>query len=353
MHITLKIPKTFLHKIPIAILVISHQGDIVFSNTASCVEFPTLSRKQQTLESFSAVYSPKELENSKTILGIFESAEQKQAIHTTLVFLKDTKRYTYIVNVSPLYENSGMLFYYCSLENVSPELIQQDRQTIFMKTFGHEIRQPLTLVKLYSGRIATYLDKQHAKEHKYAVKIHNNVVRMVKMVNDLTAAQQFSLQNFTLGKKKFEIRGFFIHLMEDIRIVYPERVFITKVNIKEEICEVETDSYRLKQIITNLIDNACKYSVIPNPIEVSFTVTTKHIIVKVKDHGIGISPKQQKSIFKPYYRASRKNLTQKGLGLGLYFVSHIVKRSEGTISVASGKGEGSTFTVKLPRFSRL
>ena len=107
------------------------------------------------------------------------------------------------------------------------------------------------------------------------------------------------------------------------------------------------DRLRLDQIVTNLLSNAMKYGS-GEPIEVAMTGTPEAVRLEVRDHGIGIAPEHQSRIFDRFERAV-SGRHYGGLGLGLWIVRQILDALGGSIRVRSAPGEGSTFTVELPR----
>jgi signal transduction histidine kinase len=113
---------------------------------------------------------------------------------------------------------------------------------------------------------------------------------------------------------------------------------------------VEGDEDRLREALNNLVSNAVKYAPLNSTIRLAVQATDDNIYVSVADEGPGLSPHEQEALFTPFKRLSPEPTGNEGSsGLGLYIVQQIVDRHEGTIRVDSTKGEGSTFTVMLPR----
>ena len=109
------------------------------------------------------------------------------------------------------------------------------------------------------------------------------------------------------------------------------------------------DSVRLKLAVTHLLSNAIKYGA-GKPIEVAIEAQGDTAVLRVRDHGPGIAPEVAGTIFhKRFERDKGSKHSLGGLGLGLWLVHQIVKAHEGTVAAASQPGEGSTFTVELPR----
>ena len=105
----------------------------------------------------------------------------------------------------------------------------------------------------------------------------------------------------------------------------------------------------LQQVISNLIDNAVKYSGEKADICISVTVCNGYVTVKVSDKGIGIPGDKQKHLFDKFYRVPTGNLHNvKGYGLGLYYVKTMAEQHKGSITVESNIGKGSTFILQIP-----
>lgn len=122
-----------------------------------------------------------------------------------------------------------------------------------------------------------------------------------------------------------------------------------ELNVSENIPVVTGDRNHLINVISNLIDNSIKYSNEAPHIIISIRQSAEHVIIDVKDNGIGMIKEVQKRIFDTFYRATTGNLHDvKGFGLGLSYVRAIVEQHQGIISVESEINKGSTFTIQLP-----
>lgn len=109
------------------------------------------------------------------------------------------------------------------------------------------------------------------------------------------------------------------------------------------------DKVHLYNIISNLMDNAIKYSSENVEISIRSYVEDEHCVISIRDSGIGISPENQKHIFDKFYRVPQGNLySTKGYGLGLYYVKTLVERHNGEITVKSFLNEGAEFIIKIP-----
>lgn len=171
--------------------------------------------------------------------------------------------------------------------------------------------------------------------------------RLTKLIEDMLDFSRLNGGRFKLSKEEFDLNKLIIDMLERF-----------KVQLKTSQCEltlsmnpdhpilVYWDSYRIEQLISNLLTNAIKYgSNKPIEIHVSQEAQTTHI--EIKDHGMGIDSSDFKRIFEPYERAISVNKIS-GLGLGLYISKRIAEAHGGTIKVESMSGVGSTFTASIP-----
>lgn len=121
------------------------------------------------------------------------------------------------------------------------------------------------------------------------------------------------------------------------------------VNIAPNLT-VWADPKHLAQVLQNLLSNALKYSTADSPVKVDASAEDDHVVIRVRDFGIGISPDQHEAIFQPYYRiAHTSNLGRPGAGLGLPVARELSRLMGGDIDLQSEAGKGATFQVRLPR----
>ena len=156
------------------------------------------------------------------------------------------------------------------------------------------------------------------------------------------------------GKKDFVFESLDAEiLLEDIVSVFQDRVshenFKLELKVKEPLPAVTADGSALTQAINNLIDNAIKYSGETKEVKVFASVEENDLVIAVEDFGLGIRSEEVDKVFDRFYRGGDElTRTVKGSGLGLTLVKQIVEAHDGTVTVKSIKGQGSTFTIRLP-----
>lgn len=135
-------------------------------------------------------------------------------------------------------------------------------------------------------------------------------------------------------------------MMEELKHVYSEKSVTYEMQIPQEL-KLFADLFYFEAALRNLLDNAVKYAATPAQIKIGSNVEGGKLSLSITDNGNGIARNEQKKIFKEYYRS--KNAVGKGHGIGLAFSRQMIKAHGGTIKVCSQVGEGSTFTITLPK----
>jgi two-component system sensor histidine kinase SenX3 len=139
-------------------------------------------------------------------------------------------------------------------------------------------------------------------------------------------------------------------VQEALRLPAARRI---ELRLPAEAAWVRSDTFRLGQVLMNLLSNASKYSPADSPICVVVSATESVVAIEVQDRGTGIAAEEQGRIFERFYRVdSGLTRTTGGTGLGLYIAKRLVEQMGGTMSVRSSPGDGSTFRVTLPRIDQ-
>jgi two-component system phosphate regulon sensor histidine kinase PhoR len=220
----------------------------------------------------------------------------------------------------------------------------------FMGNMTHELKTPIATITL----AAEMLKDENVPVEKKNVAglskmIRDEAQRLSSLVEKVLRMAAVERGNINMKHKDTDIRNIIKKVVNTYKLQLDSKKgkIIEQYDAKENI--VVGDEMHLQQIISNLIDNALKYSK-KNPVISIHTENKKDgIIIAVTDNGIGIEKEYQKHIFEQFYRVPTGNIhTVKGSGLGLNYVKTIVEMHGGKISVESEKGKGSTFTIFLP-----
>ncbi|WP_034551213.1 two-component system histidine kinase PnpS [Carnobacterium funditum] len=221
-------------------------------------------------------------------------------------------------------------------------------RTDFVTNASHELRTPVTALKGFSE---TLLDG--AMEDKVILKQFLEIMleestRLDLLVNDILELSKLEQRQVPLASEKVVVKDAVLSTFKLVK-QKAEQKKITMNLIEEEDVEIEGDKDRLKQILANLIDNAVIYTKSGGTINVTLKKTKDQAIVMISDNGMGIPDDEINRIFERFYRVDKgRSRNSGGTGLGLSIVKYLVENFNGTITVRSKVGLGTTFTVTFP-----
>ena len=215
----------------------------------------------------------------------------------------------------------------------------------FVAVVSHELRTPVTAL---IGYAKTLRQPEFAEDPgmrgEFLERMERQGDRLLRLVeNLLTAAKLESEQlSVSIGRVLFE------DLCREVVEGLATEASRIDVQVPTDLPVLHTDRQLLGRILSNLLDNALKYSPDGAPCELGARADADELVFWVRDHGIGIPPEQVAKIFDPFYQVDSSTTRQfRGAGLGLSMVRDLLKHLGGDIDVQSSPGEGSTFTVKL------
>jgi two-component system, chemotaxis family, CheB/CheR fusion protein len=217
----------------------------------------------------------------------------------------------------------------------------------FIGMASHELKTPLTAIVAYVQLLDMQLGMDKEKKYKPIVeKIDHQVTRLRALVEALLDLNLIQTGNLSYRMEPLDLCSVTREWKENYEIVHPN----LRINLDlSPNCFIVADRYRIEQVLNNLVSNAFKYS--PGKEEVALRVKDdkNRILIEVQDEGIGIPHDKMSDLFKKFSRVKASADRFTGLGLGLFIAKEIVKNHGGSINVKSEPGQGSTFTVTLPK----
>lgn len=223
------------------------------------------------------------------------------------------------------------------------------RKDIFLATLAHELRNPLGPIRNSIKLLKTLNTKLNAKEFELLDIISRQTDQMVKLVDDLLDVSRISQGKISLDIETLNVRDFVEAAAESSSNLIADRGHQITIRIWPEPLWVSGDRVRLIQIISNLINNAAKFTPAGGLITVDVTKDQQCVLIKVTDNGIGLDEEHLHNIFDLFVQhAHTEERAQEGLGIGLSLVKNLTHLHDGEISVTSpGINNGSTFTLEL------
>ena len=218
-----------------------------------------------------------------------------------------------------------------------------------MANVSHDLRTPLTMIKSYAEMIRDLSGDDKNKREEHLGVIIEETDRLSDLVNEILLLSKVQSGSEEFERKVFDIQKAAEEIVQTYRIMESEGYSISFETLQEEVL-VTGDESKIKQVMSNLISNAVKYSEERKEIRVFFTDEGDYVRFSVEDKGIGIAEDQLDRIWNRYQRASQRGTREKdGSGLGLSISSEILKRSDAEYGVDSRLGEGSCFWFRMKK----
>ena len=276
--------------------------------------------------------------------------KKESATQEISVLYPRERSYLVSVRVSPRYREIVVVIFDIT-EFKKLERIKAD----FVANVSHELRTPLTSIK---GYIETLLDKSYDtdKEKKEFLEIiEGNTDRLIAIASDLLVLSELESgeadpRDSRKGYEEIDIGETIIRSVGSLDSLFSKKGVNLSLEIEDGMPPYRANSFLVERMLINLIENSAKYTPENGSVSVRASTQNGAFRIEVEDNGIGIPLEHHERIFERFYRVD-KNRSREigGTGLGLSIVKHIVIQHGGTIGVRSAEGEGSTFTVELPR----
>jgi len=232
------------------------------------------------------------------------------------------------------------------LKDISPEKNLEKIKRELVAHISHELRTPLTIIKGYLETLEE--EKLDEISLSFIVRIKDNVDRLERLVRDLLTLAELESQQELAARERVNLEELAKNVINQFENVAKEKNLFLRLELPAEIPSVWGDAFKLEQMLTNLVDNALRYTD-KGGVTVRLEKGEKEILITVQDTGIGIAPEHLGRIFERFYVVDRSRSRKfGGTGLGLSIVKHIVLLHGGKIEVKSSPGSGTTFTVSLP-----
>lgn len=222
----------------------------------------------------------------------------------------------------------------------------------FVSLASHQLKTPLTSIRwlteaLMSGTLGTMAPDQQ----KYITNIHQAVLQMIAMVNDLLNVSRIELNKIATQIEELDAEQMARNVISEQMHDADMKQISLSFACEKDLPHVFADRNSLRMVFQNLVSNAIKYTQKGGLVSVDLTTGGKHdsIFLTVTDNGIGIPKADQGRIFEKMHRASNAQIqVADGTGLGLYVIKTVIEKAGGSIRFTSTEGKGSIFYVTLP-----
>jgi signal transduction histidine kinase len=224
------------------------------------------------------------------------------------------------------------------------EIALTNQRRNFLLSITHELKSPIASIQLILDTFRKR--KLEEKQQEQLLQSANKEVdRLGELVNNLLLSARLE-SGYVLTKEELNLANLFDDILSKMAIRFPK----ASINIvQKEVPIMRADKQGLISILTNLVENAIKYSENQAIINIDYSYENDAFHIKIADNGVGIDAHEKKKIFEKFYRVGNEDVRKtKGTGLGLYIVNEIVKAHKGSIQVLDNQPKGSIFHVILP-----
>jgi two-component system, OmpR family, sensor histidine kinase VicK len=289
--------------------------------------------------------------------------QEKKTVRDSIASLikKDGQSISVDISVSPLIDSEGYVSGAVGvIRNVDEQRKQEKQRADFISTASHEMRTPVAAIEGYLAlALNEKVSKIDEKARSYLEKAHTSTEHLGKLFQDLLTSAKAEDGRLTSHPTAVNVTEFTVQLVEDLRFSAEKKGLALEMQSsslpqgsQKHIAPVyyaKVDPDRLREVITNLFDNAVKYTEV-GKITIGITGNTEVVQLSVADTGHGIPKTDIPHMFQKFYRVDNSaTRTIGGTGLGLFICRKIVELYGGKIWVESEENKGSTFYINLPR----
>lgn len=228
---------------------------------------------------------------------------------------------------------------------IAHENALDQQQKNFLLSVTHELKSPLASVKLYLQTIIKR-DLDREKVTCFLTNSLADIERLDVLVENMLMATKFENNTYTFPKEQFNFSELVQTILNRVRLNTQGRFFFDEKI--EPAIQLLGDKFALSSAVSNIIENAVKYSAEGTHISLNLKKETDQVILQVTDEGIGIDDREKQKIFQKFYRSGNEETRgTKGTGLGLFIVKQVLDNHEASIEVSDNTPRGSVFEVSF------
>ena len=222
----------------------------------------------------------------------------------------------------------------------------------FLSTMSHELRTPLNAVLGFSDLLA---DERYGplndRQRRYVGHIHTGGKHLLTLISDILDLSKIEAGRMELNREDMTVAPAFAEVISALSPLAENKSQALLQQVETGL-QVHADATRLKQVLTNLVGNAIKFTPEGGHIELAARRVDNQVRIEVRDNGPGIPPEQQQRIFEAFFRLTEKGSATEGTGLGLAITARLVELHGSKLAIESRSGEGACFYFCLPLIAR-
>ncbi len=285
--------------------------------------------------------------------GFYQTLKQRRPsdLFEAVVETKDKRHIWVNYTYTPLWDGNGKMIGLVRVtSDVSTIKNIEQMKNDFVSIASHELRTPLGVINGYlnlflNGQLGTITQDQRT----FIERIFHSSTDMSTLVEDLLNISRIEAGRLEVSVQSFDLDKLIQEVIGHLEPRYQAKSIRIRYKASPELIRLRADRNKLERALTNIIDNAIKYTYDGGTITIATQIKNDTVAVTIKDSGVGIKPEHIGHIFEKFYRENNPlSIKEGGSGLGLYISRKLVELHGGTITAASQPPHGSTFTLTLP-----
>ncbi|MET6998167.1 sensor histidine kinase [Chitinophaga defluvii] len=297
---------------------------------------------------YATTYFPEELESNMVTIGFTNPVRYQVLFNNNTWYL--LQRISQPILISFLLLGVTVLSFLLLYRNLKQQQKLAQLKNDFINNMTHELKTPIATVSVAIEALRNFdalEDRQLTNE--YLDISANEMQRLGQLVDKVLKLSMFENKEIALNKEEFDIAALARSVITSMKLQFDKQHAVTALKMTGTNFVITADKLHMTSVLYNLLDNALKYTPKEPDILIHIIDHKRFLEIRITDNGIGIAREYERKIFEKFFRVPSGNRhNTKGYGLGLSYVSHIVQRHMGFITVESELGKGSTFSIKLP-----
>ncbi|MBI4308708.1 MAG: PAS domain-containing protein [Candidatus Omnitrophica bacterium] len=285
--------------------------------------------------------------------SIKEALEHKSAVNKEITLIGPRDVF-FSLQISPVLQDGNLTSVVAVFHDITELKKLIKMRSEFVANVSHELKTPLTSIK---GFVETLRDEGNLEDKANAQRflsiIHKQTQRLEMLVDDLLTLSAIESKEAKMDFGSHAVAPIVQSVLSMYKRAIDAAGHQVEVNVPQDLPAIYADRHRIEQVFINLLDNAVKFTPSPGRIRIEAKPELPFVRIDVQDTGAGIAPEHLSRIFERFYRVDKaRSGMSAGTGLGLAIVKHIVQAHQGKIEVQSAPGQGTTFRIFLPMFSK-
>ena len=333
---------TIINSMQEGVLVVNKTGQVVLFNPCT---LKLLKIDKIKIEDFAADIIPGDL--TELIVNVFRSSGSKT--YSKVLNINDELIVEAMASPVP-HPNGSLAGVVVVLKDMTELKKIENIKSQFVSMVSHELKAPVAAVygflQLLSDNSINLTEEQRIN---FISRSKIRLDGLLKLVNDLLDISRMEMKVVQRELKDFDLSASIKYVLETLQNEMNQQQIQLGLNFQNNLPLFKCDEDEMNRVFTNLLSNAIKYNKVTGTILISISSTTNHIIVEVKDTGIGLNSNDKAKLFQEFFRAKNENTKNiSGTGLGLSIVKRIVDSYSGKIEVESEYGKGTSFKIYFP-----